>query len=323
MKITVSNAKEYLIKNGEEKTMKTLGYVKQVLGAGLLSVVIAGNSWATDVSDHIKKEAQSDVVQSVQDSVDEIGNQKTEEKRKALTSEAIAAISETKRALKFLDENNSEEAIKALALATGKLELIVARDPALALAPIEVDINMLDLLATKKTIKKTIKTVEDLIDSGEIQLARPIMAYLASELQIATTSIPLASYPAAIKAVTPLIDKGKIDEAKLALQAALNTLVITEEIIPLPALRASELLAVAEELAEKSDRTDEENKEFGVLLDSAREQLEIASLLGYGEKKSYKPMYQQIDEIEKRASAGDDGKGWFDKVKKQISDLTN
>jgi hypothetical protein len=53
----------------------------------------------------------------------------------------------------------------------------------------------------------------------------------------------------------------------------------------------------------------------------ARTQLEMAELLGYGNKDVYKPMHEQLDEIEQKTKGGKGGKGWFDKIKQQISEL--
>jgi len=103
------------------------------------------------------------------------------------------------------------------------------------------------------------------------------------------TSIPLATYPQTIKAVAPLIDAGKIVEAKNALQATLNTLVITDQVISLPVIRAQIFL-------------------------------KDADLLGYGDKAAFKPIYEQLDQIEKKTVGNKSGKGWFDKIKKEKRD---
>lgn len=81
-----------------------------------------------------------------------------------------------------------------------------------------------------------------------------------------------------------LIDEGKVDKAKRSLQAALNTLVVTDHVVPLPALRAEALLERTEAPAEKSDQSDEESDELSNKLAAARDQLKVAELLGYGEK---------------------------------------
>ena len=179
-----------------------------------------------------------------------------------------------------------------------------------------------DLLANPDTVKAMIHDAENYFEDGEIQRARPLVANLASEIQFRTTSIPLASYPSAIKAVTPLIDEGKLDEAKAALQSALNTLVVsTDEIVPLPKLRAEQMLKSAETLAENEERTDKDNEALAGLLLGARNQLKMAELLGYGTKKSYEPMCEQLDKIEAKTFGGKSGKGWFDKIKQQLSEL--
>lgn len=147
-----------------------------------------------------------------------------------------------------------------------------------------------DLPADMDTIKKIIKEAEDYLEDGEIQKASPLVANLASEIVFRTTSIPLATHPAAIKAVAPLIDEATLDEATAKLQAALNTLVVTtDDVIPLPVRRAELLLKNAEKLAEQEDRKEKDNETLANLLADARKQLKMAELLGYGKKKSYKP----------------------------------
>jgi hypothetical protein len=55
-------------------------------------------------------------------------------------------------------------------------------------------------------------------------------------------------------------------------------------VIPLPKLRAEHLLKQAQELAEKKDRSKEENDKLAKHLQTVREQLQMAELLGYGKK---------------------------------------
>lgn len=102
----------------------------------------------------------------------------------------------------------------------------------------------------------------------------------------------------------------------------MNTLVVsTDDVIPLPVRRAELLLKNAGKLAEQEDRNEKDNEVLANLLADARKQLKMAELLGYGKKKSYKPVYEQIAQIEKKSVGGKSGKGWFDKIKEQISDL--
>lgn len=293
-----------------------------VILMSLVGLAMSAPSFAADSALPAKSQAQSEASQSVQPKVDKQTADAAAEKRKKLFADATVALAETKEALKALENKKNDEALKALAVVTGKLDLIVARDPKLALTPVDTEVVIYDLLTNLDTIKAIIKEAKGHLNDGEIQKARPLVANLASEIQYRTIHIPLATYPAAIKAIAPLIDAGKIDEAKAGLQAALNTLVITtDDIVPLPKLRAEHLLKQAQDLAEKRDRNKEENEKLTKYLQAAREQLQMAELLGYGKKKDYKPMYEQISEIEKKSAGGKSGTGWFDKLKQQLSDL--
>jgi hypothetical protein len=134
------------------------------------------------------------------------------------------------------------------------------------------------------------------------------------------TNIPLATYPDAIKRAAKLIDEEKMDEAKKELQLALNTLVVTDTIIPLPVTTAEKYLKEAETLAEKGDRSKEENERLADLLKDARTELEFAQALGYGSKKDFKNLYKQLDQIEDKTKGGKSGSGFFDKIKGYLKD---
>jgi len=263
---------------------------------------------------------QAAPAEAVQPEVDKAAVDKALERRDKIVSEASAAIAETKKALVALEDDKTDEALAALEEATGKLELILARDPDLGLAPVDVSLVTYDLLADPETVKKLIVEAEEYLENGKIQKARPLVARLASEMVLQSTNIPLVTYPDAIKAVAPLIDEGKTEEAKAALQAALNTLVVTtDDVVPLPKVRAEHLLNEAEKLAEKKERTEEESKRLTELLSETRTQLKLGEVLGYGTKQSFRAMHKQLDEIEDKISGGEGGKGWFDKIEQQLS----
>lgn len=243
------------------------------------------------------------------------------QQRKKILDEAVSAIQETKKALKALEDKKSDEALKALERATGKLNILLARDPHLALAPIDVTVATYDVYATPDQIKAVRKQAEDYLENGEVQKARLLMRGLGSEIVISVTSLPLQTYPAALAAVTPLIDKGKTEEAKEALQAALNTLVVSEHIMSLPLIRAEEKLAKAEELTQKDARSDEDTKTLTKLIDEAREQLKLSELLGYGTKEDYKKFYAEIEQIEDKTKTGKSAKGIFAPLREYLSNL--
>ena len=266
-------------------------------------------------------EEQDENVTSVQSGVESDVRDEATKRREKLVQEAVDAVAETRKALDALDNEKNDEALSALERVVGKLELLVARDPALGLVPISQGVVIRDLWATVDTVKEEVEAAKELLNDGNVQIARRVLADLASETTISVTHLPLATYPEAIKAISPLIDDGKIAEAKMALQAALNTLVITNYTIPLPVVRAQALLNEAEGLTENATRSDDQSGDLESLLDSARKQLELAQVLGYGKQDDYQPMYDEIASIEKNTEDGKSGKGFFDKVNESLSNF--
>ncbi|HHA2952030.1 TPA: heat resistance protein YfdX2 [Stenotrophomonas maltophilia] len=269
----------------------------------------------------VSPEAKPEVVTEVQPEVQKETDSQAADKRKQVLDEAVSALALTKSALAALDGKDAARALATLAEVTGKLELIVAREPTLALAPVDVRTIVHDLFANTDTIEAMTHEALDALKHGEVQQARHVLALLASEIVIAVTNIPLASYPAAVKSVVPLIDQGKIEEAKAALQAALSTLVETRSVHPLPALRARLLLKRAEPLVEDGQRSEASNERLETLLNEARQQLEMAELLGYGKRKDFESMYDELKKIKQKTGGGGGGKGWLDEVKAKLSRL--
>lgn len=268
-----------------------------------------------------RPEPKPEVVTEVQPEVQKETDSQAADKRKQVLDEAVSALALTKSALAALDEKESARALATLAEVTGKLELIVAREPTLALAGVDVRTIVHDLFANTETIEAMTDEALDALKHGEVQRARRVLALLASEIVITVTNIPLASYPAAVKAVVPLIDQGKIEEAKAALQSALSTLVEERSVLPLPVLRAKLLLKRAEPLVEDGQRSEASNERLETLLNEARQQLEMAELLGYGKRKDFEPLYAELKKIKEKTGGGGFGKGWLDEVKAKLSRL--
>lgn len=242
-------------------------------------------------------------------------------KRNALMAEATSAIAETQNALKALDNGKNKDALSALERATGKLEIILARDPKLTLAPAEMNVMTHEVQGGLEAVKHARKMAEDLIHEGRVQQARLILKDLGSEKVISVVNIPLATYPGAMKQAVALIDQNKTRDAKRVLQEALNTQVITETIIPLPLVRAQDALASAEKLAEKKQRSADENKQLTASLGEARNQLMLAEALGYGVKSDFDHFYEDITQIVQKTADNKSGTGFFDKIKESLSQL--
>ena len=259
--------------------------------------------------------APSAASKAAQPQVDDKAAREADKKRAELTQDAITALTKTQEALILLDANKTKEALAALELASGKLELVLARDAKLALAPVDVRVITHDIHANVESVKKAVKLSRELLGDGEVQKAR------ASEIVIETDNLPMATYPAAIKSAARLIDSGKIDNAKAELARALNTLVVTSVVFPLPVLRAEAAMAKAEKLAETDRRDARQNEELSTLLSSVRTEIEMAQILGYGKKADFNPIFDQVKSIEQKSAGGKSGKGWFDELKTRIQKL--
>jgi YfdX protein len=287
-----------------------------VVGALLVSATVGGE-------EQTPPSQQKEVTESVRPRVDAERRDVVEKKRKAMLEEAISAVEETKNALSALEKNSKDEALAALQKATGKLEILVSRDPKMTLTPIDVDVIAHDVYSSLEAIKRAKDEAEDLLEDGKVQKARPLIEALASEIVIRTTNLPLGTYPSAIKAVVPLIDAGKVDQAKEALQQALNTLVVTENVIALPLLRAELMLEQADELAQKASKRGTEQEEAKRLMVNARYQLTLAEALGYGEKHDYEQLTGMLDEVDTQLAAKKASKDTFAEIQTSVSRLRN
>lgn len=277
----------------------------------------------------------SDTNAAVSEPVQDEATAKVDEKRKTLLKDATNALDKTKEALKALDDGDSDAALEALAVATGKLQSVVARDPELALAPVDVQLVQRDLLGDVDAIKEIREEIEDLVDDGKLQQARPLMRDFASEIVVETANLPLATYPDAILKATAEIDRGETEKAKQTLATALSTRVVTEDVIALPVLRAQLLIDAAEEALGEGDGSATETKAAETTsgddgksgdtattkaltpseyVEAAREQLKIAEALGYGEKGDFKELYENLDDLDEKIDAREDTGNIFDKI---------
>ncbi|MGH8603232.1 MAG: YfdX family protein [Gammaproteobacteria bacterium] len=98
-------------------------------------------------------EQRKEVTESVQSDVDAESRDAAEKKKKAMLDEAISAVEETKKALTALEKNHKVEALAALEKATGKLEIVVSRNPKLALTPIDVEVITDDIYGSLEAIE--------------------------------------------------------------------------------------------------------------------------------------------------------------------------
>lgn len=258
-------------------------------------------------------------VRQIQNEVETKTNDQASEKQTRVREDAVEALQKAQHALVALDKGNADEALASVEQAIGKLQVILAISPDLALAPVGVEMTQLDVLATPAEIRSAIEDVQVQLRKGRVQEARHLLSMLGSEVVITETDLPLATFPEALASVAPLISAGKLDTARAQLAEALSTMVVLNHVIPLPLLRADILLEYAGELAAVSSRTDEQNKELELLFDSIDEQLEMARLLGYGTKEDFKEFEKEMKSIREKSRNGKSSEGLVDRIRNKIA----
>ncbi|BCG63476.1 MAG: hypothetical protein methR_P1190 [Methyloprofundus sp.] len=307
----------------QDSTMKTTGRIAAIP----LAVALALGSVTTQASQ--KATGAENTLQQAK--INKTATKKTEHKKKSslisqhkqVVKEAADAFTATETALLALHNKQAKHAQAALEIASGNLHLLLARDPALSLVPIDVNVEIIEGVHDLKTIKKLQDELEDLIDDKRFQDARPIIDSLVDELRVTTVYLPLATYPATIDSIAPLVDAGKWAEAEEKLVALLDTFVLDEEITPLAIIRAEEKINKAFQIEYSADFSkDKDKNQISQLIKEARQHIKIAEALGYASEYEYKPLYDDIDELKK--AIGTNGfKGEWAKIKQSMSSLKN
>lgn len=315
----------------QNKKCRRIRVLNRVSVRGLYAALLLGVSVSASAQESDKEStappSQAEATEAVGASVGEKAGDEVTKKRAELLSEAVEALQQTKLAIEHLDKQDGKKALDALATATGRLDIILARDPGLALAPVDVVTSRTDIIATVADVRKIRDRIEALVKEGRLQDARVLMETFASEIRIHTTNIPLATYPAAIRGAARLIDQGKLAEAKSALNTALSTLVIEEEVLPLPLLRAQAMLSAAEkQLQDGSAKAADEESEKSqidptIFIDNASYQVELARALTYGNDSLYEKLARDIEDLKKKVSAKNESRDLFESIDKQIDNL--
>ncbi len=236
------------------------------------------------------------------------GQAQARKERSRIIEEAVSALAKTEQALRALEAGHKKQAIDLLAEATGKLEILTAAHPDLALAPVGVQVIVRDFPGDAKAIEAAVKQAEDWLEDGEVQKARHQLETLASEIDVRVRNLPLATWPDAIKAIAPLIEKGKTNEALARLQQALSTVVVVDHITPIPLIHAGKLLARAKAMVgKKKELSEAQSNKVHELLQAARMEIERARALGYIGKKDARAMLDDVRKLERQSKSGHHG----------------
>jgi hypothetical protein len=267
----------------------------------------AQNQAQSSSQSHVQANSQRDIEQRRRDA--------EQQAEKTLDKDAISAIDETQKAVKAIAEGKKDEAIAALERATGKINLLVARNPQTALLPVALRVDVIDVAPRDvKAIRSVVKATEKAMSDRDYPEARVLLQNLISEIRVRTYNLPLATYPSAMSEAARYLDQNKLDDARTVLELALNTLVVIDHVTPLP------LVVAAAAIDEAQAVKDKDKDEALRLLTTARNELDRAKYLGYaGNDPEYASLQDAISDVEKQIKGGKDSGGTFTKLKEKLS----
>ncbi len=297
-----------------KKSAKKTGFLVILVALFFLAAPLSTGSCqekAGEKNVHLKTSAQ------VSKGAVEKEKKKAADVKKELNQKAIKAIADTYKVLELLNQKKSKEALDLLKKVIGELEVILAANKNVSLIPINSYTVVIDTDLTPKQIAEKITEVKIKLNRGDIQGARTLLDTLQSEIDIVIENLPLATYPDAMKLASKYIIDGKVEEAKSVLQIALNSMVVKKIVIPIPLVRASDLIEEASKVAKT-------NKDQALnYLNEAKKQLELAKILGYGkdQPKVYKDLQERIDSIKKEIKGKNQAAKMFEELMKKLKEF--
>ncbi|MBS4168177.1 YfdX family protein [Parachlamydia sp. AcF125] len=258
------------------------------------------------------EQIQKDIHHQTQQAKDEV--------QKNLVPEAISIVEDTKRAINFIKSKQNAEALSALERATGKSDILLARHPRSALLPVDFIIRVSDVAPTDlNEINGIEMLIKRAINHKNYPSSRALLNLLRSEIHVTIDCLPLAYYPEVLKEAARLLELNQPSEACLALETALNTLVVLDQIFPIPLIKAIALLNAAEGNLEK-----ERNKENALkLVNKAHFELRRSIELGYLEKNSeeHRSLNEKFADLENKIKSDQKATSVFQSLKDKFRDF--
>ena len=284
--------------------------MKKVLLSTLLSSLLLGTALT----------ANSDIksVNEVNKSAVKKGTQDALANQKKLIAEAINSLKFTNNALIALAHNDVKSAEANIEKALGKLEVILSAKNAPKLLPIDSQVTVVEYVGTSEDVKHDLDAVKDLLDDNKVQVARTLLNTLQSEIDVTVVSLPLVTYPDALKLAAKYLHDKQVAKAKSVLEVALSTFDKTTTVIPLPLLKATDLINVAASLS-KNGKKEEALK----YLAAAEDELDVAEALGYVSHSSntYKSLHTAIKAVKKEIKGKNKAEKLFDELKAKLKDF--
>ncbi len=299
---------------GERAAVSKL--IMAVLGFLLFFAPVGSGALAKENAANVQKQKLKSSAEVSKGAVEK-EKKRAEDIKKELNKKAIHAVAETYKVLELLNQNKPKEALDLLKKVIGELEVVLAANNEVALVPINTYTVVVDTDMDAKKIASALKDVKRLLNEGDVQAARRLLDTLQSEIDIVTENLPLATYPDAMKLASKYIVDGKLQEAKSVISIALNSMVVKTVVIPLPLVRASDLISEASKVAKK-------DKEQALkYLNEAENQLHIAKILGYGkgDPEVYKDFEKRIEAIKKEIKGKNKAEKMFEEILQKLKEF--
>jgi hypothetical protein len=252
----------------------------------------------------------------------EVEKQRNEQNRQAqstLNQDAIAAIDQTRNAINAIGAGKNHEALSDIETATGKINILLARNPATALIPVDAEVDVIDNAPLdEKAAKRLTSDADSAVALRDYPTARVLLDELRSEIRERTYNLPLATYPMALQNAARSLDAGKADDASNVLLTALNTLVIVDYVTPIPLV----LARAAVDTAQDKSKTDKNTAQ--ILLTTAANQLKLCSQLGYASHvPEYASLNGEIETLQKQLKGTSDTSSFFARLRSDMDKLLN
>jgi YfdX protein len=247
----------------------------------------------------------------------DIESQRQQEEKQAqqsLDQDAIAAVQQTEQAVQDIAADKKNNALSDIEKATGKINILTARNSASALIPVSAGVVVIDAAPLDlKAIDQLAQLATVSVKNKDFPSARVLLATLVSEIRIRTSYLPLASYPAALSESARLLDQNKNQDAGNILLAALNTLVIVDHVVPLPLILAQAAISAAD--------SQRQNKDVALpLLNTARNELNRSRALGYmSDDPDYRALDKQVSDLESAINGKRDVTTMFSQLRDKIA----
>ncbi len=228
------------------------------------------------------------------------------------------AFNKVKTASKLIKEGKTQEAIDALAYATGKFDIALAANPEISMIPVMTEINVTELATNPESVRTIIEKSQELLAHSKVQAARLLLSPLQDDITSSTQYLPLETYPQAIKQASNALVDGDNEKALNILAVALNTIVTKTSVVPLSLIRAQSLIMSASKLDKENDK-----EKALSLLKSAQDELALAETLGYSDEDSvaYQSISTQIKNLEDNIRGPNTVEKMYQKLKATFTDL--